>query len=550
MLLLPSGLAVGLSTNRAKYHALRKRHHGSKVKHWDLYPLVDIIIRHIDASGEIRRGWTEYDYHFSGYTLADIHLLTDWSSEDKNALRHWIKQPEQYLRIEATRQRLEPFQNKLSTLINPAPDQLYSALKKRIEKLPQQSAPAMQWLATINNMRQTGIRKDEIDWSGVMQFLKHQSGHSISKQQLLDAINFSNIRLELSSEQITNNNARLRFREVARQLPHQAVYRASLKLDEDCICLLRHVDDAFNYRVGLVKTRANDHHMALNKYWFALDMYGRAIKNPHTANLYFSTSDEAMAACDEHSHRYTGIDSGSRLHHQYDHITLHGGDEYREWILSLPDYQRTFFGAHFVDHNVLVHVRTTTRIDCNNHKLLFIEELQSDWHQSGHIHGYDNSAWGKIANAPFKNEWSALATKLMLIHVCQNGFDGIAWPGGYIQETRYGKQLQPIKRRYDNEIPTTLNKLGKAFNATVTDTSIATRDPWLNLVKSKNKWRVTDRQGKFETRDKYHSRNEAMAVLSRHCRSINLQVPVFYINAEMREHISAKGLPLFGESII
>ncbi|MCW8922119.1 MAG: hypothetical protein OQK69_00620 [Gammaproteobacteria bacterium] len=548
MLLLPSGLAVGLSTNRAKYHALKKQHQGTKAKHQDLYSLVDIIIRHKDASGEIKRGWTEYDYYFSGYTLADIHLLTDWSSEDKNTLRHWIKQAEQYQRIETTRQRLEPFQSKLSTLVNPAPEHLHSTLKNRIKKLAQQQAPASQWLATINNMQQTGMRKEEIIWSGLFEFLKQQQDRHISKQQLLDAINFKNIRLELSSEQITGCNNRLYFREVARQMPHQAVYRASLKLDEDCICLLRHIDDAFNYRVGLVKTRDNDHYMALNKYWFALDMYGRAINNPKTSDLYFSSSFDAMAACNRHSRKHIGLESNSCFHHQYDYITLYGGEDYREWILSLPDYQRTFFGAHFVDHNVLAHVRTTTRIDINRRRLLFIEELQSDWHQSGHMHGYDNSAWGKVANAPFKKEWPALATKLMLIHACHNGFDGIAWPGGHIQETRYAKELSPIKRHYDVEMPTTLNRLGKPFKASVTSTHIATRDPWLSLVKSKNKWRVTDRQGKFETRDRYRSRNEALAVLSRHCRNIDLKVPVFYINEKMRKRICEQGLPMFGES--
>lgn len=550
MLLLSSGLVVDLSTNRARYHALRKRHHGSQVKHWDLYPLVDIIIRHTDSSGQIKRGWTEYDYHFSGYTLADIHLLSDWSQQDKNTLRQWMKQPEQFQRIETTRRRLKHYQKKLTTLVNPAPDHLYSTLRIKLEKLPQQAASAEQWLSTISNLQKKGIRKDEIDWSGVMQFLKQQDGSTVSKQQLLEAIDFNNIRLELSSEQIVKRNTNLYFREVARQMPHQAVYRASLKLDKDCICLLRHIDDAFNYRVGLVKTRANDHHMALNKYWFALDMYGRAIINPKTSSLYFSSSHEAMAICNKHSHKHTGIDAHSRFRHQYDHITLYGGEDYREWILSLPDYQRTYFGPHFIDHNVLTHVRTTTRIDSNNRKLLFIEELQSDWHQSGHTYGYDNSAWGKVANAPFKKEWPALMTKLMLIQACQNDFDGIAWPGGNIQEIRYAKELSPIKRHYDNEIPATLNKLGKPFNASVSSTHIATRDPWLNLEKSKKRWRVTDRQGKFETRDKYHSRNEAMAVLSRHCRSIELEVPVFYINKKIRDQICKKGLPMFGETLL
>jgi len=550
MLLLSSGLVVDLSTNRAKYHALRKKHHGPKVKHQDLYPLVDIIIRHRDSSGEIKRCWTEYDYHFSGYTLADIHLIPDWSENDRKALDNWIKQPEQQRHIETARRRLEPFQKKLSTLLNSAPESLYSLLKNRISELPQQHASAKQWLSTINNMQQKGIRKEELDWTNIIPFLKKQNDRVISKNELINTINYSNIRLELSSEQVVDHNGDLYFKEVAKYMTHQAVHRAALNLDEACICILRYVDLISDYRVGLIKTRNNDHHMALNKYWFALDRHGRVINNPETSDHFFGSSDEAIIACNKHRRHHTKTDSGNRFYNRYDYVSLYGGNNYQEWLVSLPDYQRIFFGAHFIDHNVLMHIRTTIRTDDNNRKLLFIEELQSDWHQSGHTHGYDNCAWGKIANAPFKKEWSALATKIMLIHACEKGYDGIAWADGNIQEMRYAKQLQAIKRHYDQEVPACLNKLGKKFNVSVEKARINTRDPWLNLVKTKNKWRVTDGQGKFETRDKYHSRDEAMAVISRHCRSIKLQVPVFYINNKMRKQIIRNGLPLFGETLV
>ncbi|MCW9055850.1 MAG: hypothetical protein OQK47_04435 [Gammaproteobacteria bacterium] len=551
MLQLPSGLVVDISTNRTKYHALKKQHKGPDVTHQELYPLVDIIIRYKSPLNVIKRGWTEYDYYYSSHTLADICHLTDWPEDDKQALRSWIKLPEQRQRIELTRRRLVPEQHLLSTKLNSSPQYLFSLLKKRLENISLNSANSKQWLATIYNMQQTGMRNEEIKWSGLEYFLSlHTDETILSKQQIINAINFNKIRLELSSERIVSKNGGLNFHEVARQMPHQAVYRASLKLDENCICILRYTDDSFNYRVGLVKTRNNNHHMALNKYWFALDPYGRAITNPNTSDLFFGSSETAMTACDTHSHHYSGLRTGTRFNTHYDHITLYGGNKYREWIVSLPDYQRTFFGAHYLDHNVLAHIRTTTRVDNKNRKLLFIEEIQSDWHQTGRKQGYDNSAWGVIPNAPFKKEWLALSIKLMLIRASQNGFDGIAWPCGSIQEMRYSKNLQAIKRYYDNEIPSSLNRLGRYFNIRIENTFIVTRDPWLNLVRRKNKWHVTDGQGKFKTRDKYHNREEAMAVINRHCRSINLEVPVFYINDELRRQISDEGLPLFGETLI
>ncbi|MDH5484552.1 MAG: hypothetical protein OEY43_04875 [Gammaproteobacteria bacterium] len=549
MLLLASGRVVDISTARSKYHALKQHGPAANAGHRALYGLVDIIYRLRDDDGEPRRGWTEYDYIFSGHTLADIHQADDWNDDDIAELQRWAAQDTQRIRIETARRRLIDSQQQLSVKHNLSAQSLYSLLRQRIEVMALSRASAGQWQATLHNMQQAGIRQEEISWSGLPRFLSRQdAGTMLTKQHILDAINFDNIRLELSTEQIWGTNGGLNFKEVAQRMPHQVVYRAALKLDASCHCILRYVDNTFNYRVGVIKTLDHEHQMAMNRFWFALDPYGRAISNDSNRGLYFDNSDAAKNAANNHARHTIGLRSGSKFHTRFDHLTLYGGDNYREWIVSLPDYPRIFYGAHYMDHNVLAHIRTTTRHDSQGRKLLFIEEVQSDWHQHGHLHGYDNSCWGKIANAPFKKEWPALATKLMLIRASQNGYDGIAWPDGDIQETRYSQDLNAIKRHYDDEIPRALNRLGKAFDCRVERTGIETRDPWLNLVKTKNKWRVSDGQGKFETRNKYDSREEAMAVLHRHCKSIQLSVSAFFINDSLRRQIAEQGLPLFGET--
>ena len=550
MLCLSSGKIVDLSTDRAKYHALRNQGPGPDAHHQALYALVDVVYRYRNAEGNPQRGWTEYDYYFSGHTLADIRFAADWSESDVAQLFHWVKQKTQYLLIENARRRLIADQHKISVKLNSAPDFFYSLLQQRIKNQPMQSATVKQWRATIQNMKQKGLREEEIQWSGLTRYLLEQNPQTrLSKAQLLAAVDFRHTRLELSTEQIWSANGNLRFKEVARRMPHQAVYRAALKLDDSCHCVLRYVDEDYNYRVGVVKTLGHQHHMALNKFWFALDPYGRAISNANGSGLFFPSSESAIAAANQRAHDSLGDRNGVKFHTRYDHLTLYGGTDYREWIVSLPDHQRIFFGAHYFDHNVLAHVRTTTRKDHQGRKLLFIEEMQSDWHQSGARQGYDNHYWGKVANAPFKKEWPALVIKLMLIRASQNGFDGVTWPTGTIHEVRYGKTLNTIKRYYDNEIPKALNKLGKHFGTQVETTLIATRDPWLNLVKKQDKWRVEDGQGKFQTRAKYASREEAMQVLTRHCRAIDLQTPVFFINEALRWQISEQGLPLYGETL-
>jgi hypothetical protein len=60
---------------------------------------------------------------------------------------------------------------------------------------------------------------------------------------------------------------------------------------------------------------------------------------------------------------------------------------------------------------------------------------------------------------------------------------------------------------------------------------------------------VADGSGKFKTRAKYNNREDAMAVIARHCRVIDLQVPVFMISEALREQIADPGLPMFGQTI-
>lgn len=265
--------------------------------------------------------------------------------------------------------------------------------------------------------------------------------------------------------------------------------------------------------------------------------------------LFFENSVDAKSAADKHAREHFGIRSGASTNTQFDYLTLFGGHGYREWFISLPDHQRIFFGKHFYDHNILAHIRTTSRTDIAGRKILFIEEVQSDWHQSGKRNGYNNSCWGQVANAPYKKEWPVLAMKLMLIHASQNGFAGVAWPRGSVQEMRYMRDLQPVKQYYDKEIPKALNHLGKNFDCKVETTRIKTREPWINIEKKQDKWQVADRHGKFKTKAKYSNRDDAMAVVARHCRGMELKVFALFISKDLRCHISEKGLPQYGHTI-
>ena len=125
--------------------------------------------------------------------------------------------------------------------------------------------------------------------------------------------------------------------------------------------------------------------------------------------------------------------------------------------------------------NILAHVRFDERFDMAGNRLLFIEEIQSDWHQEGRKRGYEvertqaereailhrNAQATTLAevdidvnepaipDAPFKktSEWTMLAFRRMVVWAAEHGFDRIGWTTGEQQAQRFG--LNKVFSRID-----------------------------------------------------------------------------------------------------
>ena len=160
---------------------------------------------------------------------------------------------------------------------------------------------------------------------------------------------------------------------------------------------------------------------------------------------------------------------------------------------DVTDYR----GGHFPDVNILAHVRMNDRIDADGKKVLFIEEIQSDWHQKGRREGYKvegdtiiegkthlewdrearrllgegiandpmkRAAWelaisrrdelqqrgrgGGVPDAPFKQTWSDLAMKRIMQMAADGGYDRVAWTTGRMQADRYDLSKQVSEVHY------------------------------------------------------------------------------------------------------
>jgi len=77
--------------------------------------------------------------------------------------------------------------------------------------------------------------------------------------------------------------------------------------------------------------------------------------------------------------------------------TQKGGENYKEFVLSLPPidkakgYQEGVdlrFTTHFPEYNPVFHIRTKDRVTTDGKKVLYVEELQSDFGQQGRERGF------------------------------------------------------------------------------------------------------------------------------------------------------------------
>jgi hypothetical protein len=142
-----------------------------------------------------------------------------------------------------------------------------------------------------------------------------------------------------------------------------------------------------------------------------------------------------------------------------------------------------FQSSHFDEPNILVHLRMNTRTDAEGNKVLFLEEVQSDWGQKGKKEGFKETSFvvtsrsdfglitdefktrkeaedfvakigrenvssagireiknGAAPSAPFvtdTNAWVKLGLKVALKEAVAQGADKIAWTTGEQQNDRY-----------------------------------------------------------------------------------------------------------------
>ena len=132
--------------------------------------------------------------------------------------------------------------------------------------------------------------------------------------------------------------------------------------------------------------------------------FGAQDKKAETGNLTTNDFDTiireyAPYSFDEATVRLqsTAEDGGNVPFAKFESNTQKGGKNYKEFVLSLPPFDKTKgyqdkvdinFPRHFPEYNPVFHIRTKDRVTTDGKKVLYVEELQSDFGQQGRERGF------------------------------------------------------------------------------------------------------------------------------------------------------------------
>ena len=271
----------------------------------------------------------------------------------------------------------------------------YSELSRQIETAPLVQGTAESWAQLLQGWINKGkVKADEVEWSGIKEWMALQPG-KVTKQQVVDYLDANGVKV---TETVLGQD-RPDYRRSLRQSIEAAGYDVEIDMDGTLVALVRRSDDvAFEYNGN-------------TESWDAVE----DTETPMPADIQAQARElgqQQEAAADDNN--------GTK----YGTYTLPGGTNYREVLLTLQNHEKTVMGedhkgrptwvtqtarenyksGHWVQPNILAHIRVNDRTDAEGRKVLFVEELQSDWAQTGKKGGF------QVDMIPQTTIWQAVDT--------------------------------------------------------------------------------------------------------------------------------------------
>jgi len=347
----------------------------------------------------------------------------------------------------------------------------YSAAEQAALNLQRNKGSGQAFLNDL--LKAENVKKDELQWMGVDDFLKEKP--NVTKQEVQDFI--ANNRVDVK-EVMLDDVAVGGFRDIDGNLFNAEVKNPTRYGQYQ-------LPGGENYREILMTLPEKTPKTLPEGYSLQSMADGNfTLVNPDKVGtiIYAASKDDAMA----------------------------------EAIRRFTRKEEPYRSSHFNEPNILAHIRVNDRVDADGKKMLLIEEIQSDWHQAGREKGYKgqfkdlpndykvesktdkdgytyyevldpqgnifakdyskgsvtnqainrlNETVGGVPDAPFKDTWYQLALKRVLKHAADNGYERVGLTTGKQQADRFDLSKQISKIYYSPPDSKQANKFGTVFKA-------------------------------------------------------------------------------------
>ena len=372
----------------------------------------------------------------------------------------------------------------------------YSPIERRLLETKTEKQSANKWLGIVGS-------KDEAVYTGVKGWLEGKSPQEqVSKQEILDWMKDNRVEISevVKSDQGMNVWQKL---EKNTEIPKYDKYQLEGEKENYKEVLVTLPKRKIGERFVFDKYR--DRNLILYISGLNISVSDNVVED--AANkLSDLTKEELLSKAKKESDfegRYDETaEEKQRTKERYDDIVSQINSLAKKDIVEGVKFSST----HFDEPNILVHLRMNTRTDADGNKVLFLEEVQSDWGQKGKKEGFgenkpndynklaeelkdsydvtaadikedvllvkqgmnaqrirakerlinyfgeeralqiiENQGQSKVPAAPFvtnTNAWTKLGLKMALREAVAQGADKIAWTTGEQQNDRYDLSKQ------------------------------------------------------------------------------------------------------------
>ena len=265
-------------------------------------------------------------------------------------------------------------------------DTFYSQMAKVVDGVKQEKLGAS---SVVSMLRGKGVKAEEIKWSGIEAWLEGKK--SVTKQELQEFIAGSQLQIEEETNETTNDEYyRQKFEELKQDREDDPIYLLDgeeVRFDDALYEAERRAD-----RQGYIDDDVRCEESPDGNGWsfYINGEDGEVIDLFTIDKAEFDYSEEAYRewVAEESKYDIPHIDST-----KWGEYKLDNGSNYRELLFKLPDsdYSNGSMRMHWGDDagGVLAHARIQDLDTDYGDKMLFIEEIQSDWHNEGQKQGYE-----------------------------------------------------------------------------------------------------------------------------------------------------------------